>query len=160
MKILIPILLITSFVFSQPPLTADSIYWTPKYCSTAETVEDCTNSWVFNGNFDDCIQPSEGFCKAIFPGYGLYDTYDCCCKATSLPGSLSALNGFFGGPCQEYLDSIGFIYDDPEYINWVFLEENILKLIGDIYIDIFGRIFNERPNGMYIKDGVKYLNVE
>ena len=73
MKILIPILLITSFVFSQPPLTADSAYWAPKYCSTAETIEDCTNSWMFHGNFDDCIQPSEGFCEVIFPGYGLYD---------------------------------------------------------------------------------------
>ncbi len=140
------------------PETADSIYWSSKYCDTAETIEDCTNSWMFHGNFDDCIQPSEGFCEIMFPGYGLYDSYDCCCKATSLPGSLSSLNGFFGGACQEYLDSIGFIYNDPKYINWTSLDENEMMFDG-VYIDMYGRRFIRQPKGLSIMNKNKYYRL-
>ena len=160
MRVLFFILFISSMLYGQPPLTADSAYWAPKYCSTAETIEDCTNSWMFHGNFDDCIQPSEGFCEIIFPNFGLYDSYDCCCKATSLPGVTHALNGFFGGACQEYLDSIGFIYDDPEYINWVFLDENHIGGLDERYIDIYGRVFKSAPVGFYIKHNKMYFKVD
>ena len=158
-KILLLFTIISATLFAQPPLTADSVYWSAKYCDTAESIEDCTNSWMFHGNFDDCIQPSEGFCEIIFPGFGLYDSYDCCCKATSLPGVTHALNGFFGGACQEYLDSIGFIYDNPDYINWISLDEHELELHG-LYIDIYGRIHIKQPDGLSILNRKKYFKVK
>jgi len=159
-KLLLLFTFISATLFAQPPLTADSIYWTPKYCDTTQSIEDCTNSWIFNGNVGDCIQPSIEFCTAVWPGMWMTDTYECCCQVASLPGSESSWNGFIGSPCQVYLDSIGFIYNDPEYVNWVFLEENILKLGDDIYIDIFGRIFKHAPSGLYIKHNKKYLKVD
>ena len=158
-KLLLLFTIISATIFAQPPETADSIYWSAKYCDTAETIEDCTSSWLWHGNFDDCIQPSEGFCEIIFPGFGLYDSYDCCCKATSLPGSEAALTGFFGSNCQAYLDSIGFVYDNPDYINWTSLDENELKLNG-MYIDVYGRIYINQPNGLSILNRKKYFKVK
>lgn len=159
-KLLLLFTFISTTLFAQPPLTADSIYWSGKYCNTAETIEDCTGSWIFSGNLDDCIQPSELFCEAIMPGAVIFDTYECCCQVASLPGSESAWNGFFGGPCQTYLDSIGFIYDDPEYINWTSIDENTINKFNGIYIDIYGRMYVEQPNGLSILNRKKYFKVK
>ena len=159
MRLFILFLFIYINSFSQPPLTADSIYWSGKYCNTAQTIEDCTNSWIFSGNWNDCIQPSEGFCNAIMPDAVIYDTYECCCQVASAPGSESAWNGFFGGPCQVYLDSIGFVYNDPEYVNWTSLDENEIILKG-IYIDIYGRQYTIQPNGLYIYNKKKYFKIK
>jgi hypothetical protein len=159
MRLFILFLFICINSFCQPPLTADSIYWSGKYCNTAQTIEDCTNSWIFSGNWNDCIQPSEGFCNAIMPEAVIFDTYECCCQVASLPGSESAWNGFFGGACQEYLDSIGFIYDDPEYVNWTSLDELDLELNG-IYIDIYGRMYVNQPDGLSIFNKKKYFKLK
>jgi cellobiose phosphorylase len=159
-KLLLLFTFISTTLFAQPPLTADSIYWSGKYCNTAQTIEDCTNSWIFSGNWNDCIQPSEAFCNAIMPEAVIFDTYECCCQVASAPGSESAWNGFFGGACQEYLDSIGFIYDDPEYVNWTSIEENIINKFNGIYIDIYGRMYVEQPNGLSILNRKKYFKVK
>jgi len=153
-KLLLLFTIISATLFAQPPLTADSIYWSGKYCSTAQTIEDCTNSWIFSGNVNDCIQLSEQFCKAIMPDAVIYDTYECCCQVASAPGSESAWNGFLGSPCETYLDSIGFIHNDPEHINWTSLEENI-KLYG-IYIDMYGIQYTTPPKGLSIMNRQKY----
>ena len=150
-------LLLTS-AFAQQPETADSIYWSAKYCNTAETIEDCTNSWMWNGNAEDCIQPSVLFCEATFPGVWILDTYECCCQVASLPGQENAWTGFFGSPCQSYLDSIGFVYDDPNIINWTSLDEDILLEDG-IYIDIYGRQYIIPPKGLSIMDGKTYIRL-
>tara|TARA_R110002020_G_scaffold34579_5_gene105040 strand:+ start:665 stop:1123 length:459 start_codon:yes stop_codon:yes gene_type:complete len=152
MRILIPILLITSFVFGQVPETGDSIYWSAKYCDTSQSVEDCSNSWVWHAGIGDCIQPSIEFCTAVWPGIWITDTYECCCQVAALPGSDSSWTSFFGSPCQEYLDSINFHY--------LTLGEYMYKRIKGVYVDVFGRMFNDPPKGMYIKDGVKYLKVD
>jgi len=158
-NLLLTLVLFTSLLtFSQPPVSADSIYWTPKYCSTAETIEDCTNSWIWSGNFNDCIQPSELFCETLFPDMWITDSYECCCQVASLPGSESAWNGFFGSNCQTYLDSVGFIYNDPDYVNWTSLDENQIKFEG-MYIDMFGRQHITQPNGFSIFNGNKYIKL-
>ena len=159
-KLLLLFTFISTTLLAQPPLTADSIYWSGKYCNTAQTIEDCTNSWIFSGNWNDCIQPSEGFCNAIMPEAVIFDTYECCCQVASAPGSESAWNGFLGSPCQTYLDSIGFIYDDPEYVNWTSIEENIINKFNGIYIDIYGRMYVEQPNGLSILNRKKYFKVK
>ena len=51
-------LLLTS-AFAQMPNTADSVYWSTKYCNTAETFEEHLTQWVWNGNLINCVQPSE-----------------------------------------------------------------------------------------------------
>ena len=158
MKNLILVLFTITLGFAQQPETADSIYWSAKYCNSAETIEDCTNSWMWNGNAEDCIQPSEGFCKATFPGVWILDTYECCCQVASLPGQENAWTGFFESPCQAYLDSIGFVYNDPNIINWTSIDEDILKLNG-IYIDPFGRQYTIPPKGLSIKNKKKYYRL-
>ncbi len=90
----------------------------------------------------------------------LLDTYECCCQVASAPGSESAWNGFFGSNCQTYLDSIGFIYDDPEYVNWTSIEENIINEFNGVYIDIYGRMYIEQPNGLSILNRKKYFKVK
>ena len=72
MKNLILVLFTITLGFAQQPETADSIYWSAKYCNSAETIEDCTNSWIWNGSAEDCIQPSELFCEALFPEMCIY----------------------------------------------------------------------------------------
>ena len=74
-------LLLTS-AFAQMPNTADSVYWTPKYCDTAEsTFEAHLTQWTWNGNVGDCIQPSEAMANAFYNektgevGLWLVDTY-------------------------------------------------------------------------------------
>ena len=86
------------------------------------------------------------------------DTYECCCQVASLPGSESAWSGFFGSPCQSYLDSIGFVYNDPNIINWTSLDEDILLKDG-IYIDIYGRQYIIPPKGLSIMNGKTYIRL-
>jgi len=160
MKNLILILftfLLTS-AFAQPPVSADSIYWDVKYCDTGETSEDALTQWIWNGNIGDCIQPSPEFIAAVWPGMWLVDTYECCCQVASLPGSEAAWTGFMGSPCQTYLDSIGFVYNDPDYINWTSLDEIDLELDG-IYIDIYGRQYIVPPMGLSIMNKKKYYRL-
>ena len=154
-------LLLTS-AFAQMPETADSVYWTPKYCDTAEsTFEAHLVQWTWNGNVGDCIQPSEPMANAFYNektgevGLVLKDTYECCCQQASLPGSEAVMTFFMGSPCQTYLDSIGFIYNDPNYINWTSLSENNIKLNG-IYIDMYGKQYTTPPKGLSIMNGKKY----
>ena len=87
------------------------------------------------------------------------DTYECCCQVASLPGSENAWTGFFGSPCETYLDSIGFIYNDPDYVNWTSLDENKLNLNG-VYIDIYGRVYINQPDGLSILNRKKYFKVK
>ena len=164
-KILILLLAIASIVFSQMPVTADSIYWTPKYCDTAEsTFEAHLVQWTWNGNVGDCIQPSEAMANAFYNektgevGLWLVDTYQCCCEVASMPGSEAVWNFFMGSPCQTYLDSIGFIYNDPNYVNWTSIDEDDINLEG-IYIDQFGRQYTIPPKGLSVKNKVKYYRL-
>ena len=158
-------LLLTS-AFAQQPESPDSIYWTPKYCNTAETAEDALDQWIWSGNewVLDCIQPSQLFVDAFTDEDGnvslwLSDTYECCCQVASLPGSEAAWTGFYGSACQTYLDSIGFVYDDPDYINWTSLDENELILDG-IYIDMYGRHYIVPPVGLSIMNRKTYLRLK
>ena len=140
-------LLLTS-AFAQMPETADSVYWSPKYCNTATEYEEYLTQWIWNGNVMDCIQPSQGMIDAFYDeesdtvSLWLLDTYECCCQVASLPGSDSAWSGFWGSPCQEYLDSINFSYMD--------VEENYFESLDGIYIDMYGRQHILRPNGLSI----------
>ena len=158
-KLLLLFTIISATLFAQPPLTADSIYWTPKYCDTTQSVEDCTSSWIWHAGVGNCIQPSIDFCMAVWPGMWMTDTYECCCQVTSLPGAVNAWTGFIGSPCETYLDSIGFIHNDPDYVNWTSLDENELKLNG-IYIDIYGRMYINQPDGLSILNRKKYFKVK
>ena len=157
-------LLLTS-AFAQMPETADSVYWTPKYCDTAEsTFEAHLVQWTWNGNVGDCIQPSEAMANAFYNeetgevSLWLVDTYQCCCEVASLPGSEAAWNGFMGSPCQTYLDNIGFIYNDPNYINWTSLNESDIELDGP-YIDMYGIQYITPPKGLSIKNKTKYIRL-
>ena len=157
-------LLLTS-AFAQMPETADSVYWTPKYCDTAEsTFEAHLVQWTWNGNVGDCIQPSEAMANAFYNektgevGLWLVDTYQCCCEVASMPGSEAVWNFFTGSPCQAYLDSIGFIYNDPDYVNWTSLDEDDLELNG-IYIDMYGIYHTIPPKGLSVIDKTKYIRL-
>ena len=157
-------LLLTS-AFAQMPNTADSVYWTPKYCDTAEsTFEAHLTQWTWNGNVGDCIQPSEGMANAFYNektgevGLWLVDTYQCCCEVASMPGSTSVWNFFTGSPCEAYLDSIGFVYNDPDYVNWTSLDEMDLILDG-IYIDMYGRQYTIPPVGLSIMNRKTYIRL-
>ena len=88
----------------------------------------------------------------------LLDSYDCCCKVASLPGSEAVWNGFMKSDCPAYLDSIGFIYNDPDYVNWTSLDEMDLILDG-IYIDIYGRQYITPPKGLSIMNRKKYYRL-
>tara|TARA_Y100000356_G_C11061398_1_gene184066 strand:+ start:72 stop:569 length:498 start_codon:yes stop_codon:yes gene_type:complete len=165
MKTLLNLILFTSLLtYGQIPETADSIYWSTKYCDTAETFEEHLTQWTWNGNSVDCVQPSEQFANAFYDeetgevGLVLLDSYDCCCKVASTPGVIGAWIFFYGSPCQTYLDSIGFIYDDPEYINSISLDEIDLELKG-IYIDIYGRKYILPPKGLSIMNNKKYFRL-
>ena len=150
-------LLLTS-AFAQMPETADSIYWTPKFCNTSETVEDCYEAYTYNANIGCYMAGTYGtaMCDQLFPEIWLFDSYDCCCKVASLPGAPGVWNGFMDSDCPAYLDSIGFVYDDPEYINWTSLGELDLELNG-IYIDIYGRYHTIPPKGISIMNKKTYI---
>ena len=150
-------LLLTS-AFAQMPNTADSIYWTPKFCNTSETVEDCYEAYTYNANIGCYMAGTYGtaMCDQLFPEIWLFDSYDCCCKVASTPGVVGAWTFFYGSPCQSYLDSIGFIYDDPGYVNSVMLDEIDLELNG-IYIDMYGRQYIAPPKGISIMNRKTYI---
>ena len=144
------------------PETADSIYWSVKYCNTSETINDCYEAYTWNGSIGDCYIAGTygtGFCDALWPSVWLMDSYDCCCKVASLPGSESVWNGFFGSPCQVYLDSIGFVYNDPNTINWTSIDENIINRLNGIYIDMYGRQHITPPKGLSIMNRKKYFKI-
>ena len=157
-------LLLTS-AFAQMPETADSVYWSTKYCDTSEnTLEAHLTQWTWNGNAVDCIQPSEAFASAFYDEETgqvllyLLDSYECCCEVASTPGSIGAWTFFYGSPCQTYLDSIGFVYDDPKYINWTSLDESCIKLDG-FYIDMYGIQHTIPPKGLSIMNKQKYMRL-
>ena len=159
MKHLFLLVLSTSLLTAQIPETSDSIYYSPKYCDTAEsTFEAHLTQWTWNGNVGDCIQPSPEFIAAVWPGMWLVDTYECCCQVASLPGSEAVWTGFMGSPCQTYLDSIGFVYDDPKYINWTSLDEN--NILDGFYIDMYGIQHTIPPKGLSVKDKTKYIRLK
>ena len=60
--------------------------------------------------------------------------------------------------CPAYLDSIGFIYDDPKYINWTSIDENEIILEG-IYIDMYGRQYIAPPKGLSIMNKQTYFRL-
>ena len=155
--LLLAIIAISSIGLSQMPETADSIYWSAKFCDTSETVEDCYESYTYNANIG-CYQAGTygtNMCDQLYPEIWLFDSYDCCCKVASLPGAPGVWNGFMDSDCPAYLDSIGFVFDDPEYINWTSLSEMDLELEG-IYIDMYGRQYTIPPKGLSIMNKNKY----
>ena len=151
------VLFASILTYGQMPETADSIYWTPKFCNTSETVEDCYEAYTYNANIGCYMAGTYGteMCDALFQEKWLFDSYDCCCKVASLPGAPGVWNGFMNTDCPAYLDSIGFIYNDPEYINWTSLDEIGLELDG-IYIDMYGRQYIIPPKGLSIMNKEKY----
>ena len=144
-KLLLDLIAICSIGTAQIPETSDSIYYSPKYCNTADSIEDALDSWAFNGQTQDCFNPSIGMLNALWPNLDIHDSYDCCCKVASTPGLPGAYNGFEGGACETYLDGIGF----------VLINENNLKLDG-IYIDMFGIQYTTPPKGLSIMNRKKY----
>ena len=155
--LLLALIAISSIGLSQMPETADSIYWSVKFCNTSETVEDCYEAYTYNANLGCYMAGTYGtnMCDALWPSIWLFDSYDCCCKVASLPGSEAVWNNFMNTNCPAYLDSIGFVYDDPEYINWTSLSEMDLELEG-IYIDLYGRQYTIPPKGLSIMNKNKY----
>ncbi len=155
MKHLFLLVLSTSLLTAQIPETSDSIYYSPKYCNTAEsTFEAHLTQWTWNGNVGDCIQPSEPFANAFYDEETgevllyLLDTYECCCQVASTPGSPGAWTFFEGSPCEEYLDEIGFTS----------IDEDDIELDG-IYIDPFGRQYTIPPKGLSVKNKQKYYRL-
>tara|TARA_R100001443_G_scaffold104862_1_gene113659 strand:+ start:377 stop:889 length:513 start_codon:yes stop_codon:yes gene_type:complete len=138
-------------------------YIDEKWCDSTDstsTVADYMTQWIYNGNIDDCLQPSEGFIEAWWTEgedvpLVLHDSYDCCCKDASTPGHASVgYTGFGGSACEDYLISI----------NWNPFSEMLSKSkeqeqIGELYIDTFGRQHIVPPKGLSIKDGQKYFRL-
>ena len=155
--LLLTLIAISSIGLSQMPETADSIYWSVKFCDTSETVEDCYEAYTYNANLGCYLAGTYGtnMCDALWPSIWLFDSFDCCCKVASLPGSEAVWNNFMNTNCPAYLDSIGFVYDDPEYVNWTSLSEMDLELEG-IYIDMYGRQYTIPPKGLSIMNKNKY----
>jgi len=155
--LLLALIAISSIGLSQMPETADSIYWSVKFCNTSETVEDCYEAYTYNANLGCYLAGTYGtnMCDALWPSIWLFDSFDCCCKVASLPGSEAVWNNFMNTDCPAYLDSIGFVYDDPEYVNWTSLSEMDLELEG-IYIDMYGRQYTIPPKGLSIMNKNKY----
>ena len=148
MKTLFLVLFTSLIAYGQIPETSDSIYYSPKYCDTSESIEDALDSWTWNGNVKDCINPPEGMLNALWPGLVIYDSYDCCCKVASTPGLPGSWTGFEESPCETYLDGINFM---P-------LSESDIKLDG-IYIDPFGRQYAIPPKGLSIMNKEKYYRL-
>ena len=165
-KLLLLFTIVNYFTFAQMPETADSIYWSTKFCDTAETIEDHLAQWTWNGNFADCMNPSEGLVNAFYDEESgevllyLLDTYECCCQIASTPGSIGAWTFFYGSSCQEHLDSIGFIYDDPKFVNWTSIKENNTKELDEVYIDIYGRRYHTQPDGLSIMNRRIYFKIK
>jgi hypothetical protein len=152
--------LLSTLAFAQMPETADSIYWSVKFCDTSETVEDCYESYTYNANLG-CYQAGTygtNMCDQLWPAIWIFDSYDCCCKVASLPGSEAVWTGFTNSDCPAYLDSIGFIYNDPDFVNWTSIDEDDLELKG-IYIDMYGTYHTIPPKGLSVKDKTKYIRL-
>ena len=159
--LLLTLIAISSISLSQMPNTADSIYWAVKFCDTSETVEDCyESSYTYNSNLGCYMAGTNGpgMCEALWPAIWIFDSYDCCCKVASLPGSEAVWNGFMDSDCPAYLDSIGFIYNDPDYVNWTSLDELDLELNG-MYIDMYGRQYIAPPKGISIMNKKTYIRL-
>tara|TARA_R110000824_G_scaffold114657_4_gene265363 strand:+ start:619 stop:1068 length:450 start_codon:yes stop_codon:yes gene_type:complete len=149
MRILLFILSISTIAFSQIPENSDSIYYSPKYCDTADSVEQAMNSWIFSSNVGNCINPSEGMLNALWPGLAIFDTYDCCCKVASTPSLPGSWTGFEGSICAEYLNSIDFLS----------VKEDVIKVNG-IYYDMQGRAYKTIPRGVSFMNYNKYFNIQ
>jgi len=146
MKSLLFLVLSTSLITAQIPETSDSIYYSPKYCDTADSIEQAMDSWIFSGIIQDCINPSEGMLNALWPNIAIKDTYDCCCKVASTPGLPGAYNYFEGSACEAYLDMIGFVS----------LDELQQSSFNKIYTDIYGRQYIDQPIGLSIMNRKKF----
>ena len=148
-KLLYILLAITATVSSQIlPTNGDSIYYSPKYCDTAGTIEDALNSWAFSGSIQDCFNPSIGMLNALWPNIAIFDTYDCCCKVASTPSLQGSWNGYVGSTCEEYLNSINFL-SVTEYAGY--------KKVDGIYYDIYGRSYKTIPKGVSFMNYNKYF---
>ena len=148
-KLLYILLAITATVSSQIlPTNGDSIYYSPKYCDTAGTIEDALNSWAFSGSIQDCFNPSIGMLNALWPNIAIFDTYDCCCKVASTPSLQGSWNGYVGSTCEEYLNSINFL-SVTEYEGY--------KKVDGVYYDIYGRPYKTIPKGVSFMNYNKYF---
>ena len=170
MKIIILTLFTTLFAFGQDVLPWNTqntgvylYYIDAKWCDSTDStsvVEDYLVQWIYNGNIDDCLQPSEGFIEAWWTEgedvpLVLHDTYDCCCKDASTPGHTSVgYPGFGGSACEEYLISIDW---DP-ISQMLSIDEQIRENKG-MYIDMFGRRYITPPRGLSIMNNQKYLRL-
>ena len=170
MKIIILTLFTTLFTFGQDVLPWNtqnfglySYYMDDKWCDSTDStsvVEDYLVQWIYNGNIDDCLQPSEGFIEAWWTEGEdvpliLHDTYDCCCKDASTPGHTSVgYTGFSGSACEEYLISI----DWNPMSQMLSIDEGIKENKG-VYIDMFGRRYSTPPKGLSIMNNQKYLRL-
>ena len=151
-KLLLALIAICSIGAAQLPETGDSIYYSPKFCDSAVTIEDALTSWAFSANVSDCFNPSIEMLNALWPNLTVKDTYDCCCKVASSPGMPSSWNGFPGSVCESYLDSLGWSgFEDNLGIN-----KDMINQGNGIYFDMFGRQYLTQPKGFSIMDGESY----
>ena len=151
-KLLLALIAIFSIGAAQLPETGDSIYYSPKFCDSADSIEDALDSWAFSAAIQDCFNPSIEMLNALWPGLVVKDTYDCCCKVASSPGLPGAWNGFEGSACETYLDSLGWSsFEDNLGIN-----EDMINQWKGIYFDMFGRQYLIQPKGFSIMEGQSY----
>ena len=156
-KLLLLFTFINAIAFSQIPETSDSIYYSSKYCNSVEELEDCYEAWTWGPTMGDgtgdCYQAGyygPGMCDAVWPALWVVDTYECCCKVASTPGMEDAWTGFEGSPCELYLESIGFVS----------LKENEIKNnTPELYIDMYGRVYESQPDGFSIINGNKQFKI-
>ena len=147
MKNLIFLFLISTIGIGQIlPTNGDSIYYSPKFCNTADSIEDALDSWAFSGSIQDCFNPSIEMLNALWPNLAIFDTYDCCCKVASTPSLQVSWNGFSGSTCEEYLNSIDFLH----------IEEVVIEMDG-VYYDIYGRAYKTIPRGVSFMNYNRYF---
>lgn len=138
-------------------------FYNSKYCNTPDstpTIEEYMTQWIWNGNVNDCMQPSEALINAFYDeetgnvDLWLLDSYECCCQIASTPGLTSAgWNGFEGSACESYLINIGW---DP--ITLLSVNEEEIEFKG-LYIDMFGRQYTSPPKGLSIMNKTKYYRL-
>tara|TARA_Y100001938_G_C7988428_1_gene378171 strand:+ start:113 stop:628 length:516 start_codon:yes stop_codon:yes gene_type:complete len=139
-------------------------FYAGKYCDTVDstaTIEEYMTQWIWNGNVNDCLQPSEALINAFYDeetgnvDLWLLDSYECCCQVASTPGSTSiGWTGFGGSTCESYLINIGW---DPMSTVLSITEEEI-EFEG-LYIDMFGRQHISPPKGLSIMNKTKYYRL-
>ena len=150
--LLLALIAIYSIGAAQLPETGDSIYYSPKFCDSADSIEDALDSWAFSAAIQDCFNPSIEMLNALWPNLVVKDTYDCCCKVASSPGLPSSWNGFPGSTCESYLEMIGWSgFEDNLKIN-----EDMINQWKGIYFDMFGRQYLIQPKGFSITGGQLY----